>query len=176
MLTNCEKNTALGVLIRSCSTAQLRALKEQIDPYFQLDFISQLPKEVCSSNFLAQSAWKKHTQRIQITMKVLNYLSPADLVRVSSTCRAWRSLSEDAVLWRQKFPEHQAWPPKSSLINNNNNNHNNEEKCGNLEGCSSSVRIFNIVHEEFDDGMQNNVIYSLWFYYLTILLWYSYLK
>lgn len=91
VLSSNEKNLALGAITKTCNITQLRALKEQIDPHFQRDFISQLPKE--------------------ITMKVLNYLSAADLVQASATCHSWRTLCEDVVLWRQKFPDHHLWPP-----------------------------------------------------------------
>ena len=56
-----------------------------IEPQFQRDFISLLPKE--------------------LALYVLAFLSPRDLTRAAQTCRCWRILAEDNLLWREKCRE-----------------------------------------------------------------------
>ena len=56
-----------------------------IEPQFQRDFISLLPKE--------------------LALYVLSFLHPRDLLRAAQTCRTWRILAEDNLLWREKFRE-----------------------------------------------------------------------
>jgi hypothetical protein len=56
-----------------------------IEPQFQRDFISLLPKE--------------------LALYVLSFLTPRDLTRAAQTCRCWRVLAEDNLLWREKCRE-----------------------------------------------------------------------
>ena len=56
-----------------------------IEPQFQRDFISLLPKE--------------------LALYVLSFLAPRDLTRAAQTCRCWRILAEDNLLWREKCRE-----------------------------------------------------------------------
>lgn len=56
-----------------------------IEPQFQRDFISLLPKE--------------------LALYVLGFLGPRDLTRAAQTCRCWRILAEDNLLWREKCRE-----------------------------------------------------------------------
>ncbi|KAL5013002.1 hypothetical protein ScPMuIL_011553 [Solemya velum] len=56
-----------------------------IEPQFQRDFISLLPKE--------------------LALYVLSFLDPKDLLRAAQTCRYWRILAEDNLLWREKCRE-----------------------------------------------------------------------
>ena len=56
-----------------------------IEPQFQRDFISLLPKE--------------------LALYVLSFLTPRDLTRAAQTCRCWRILAEDNLLWREKCRE-----------------------------------------------------------------------
>uniref|UniRef100_A0A5S6QI85 F-box domain-containing protein n=1 Tax=Trichuris muris TaxID=70415 RepID=A0A5S6QI85_TRIMR len=79
--TSSEKIRALGRLVKSCSLIQLRELHRTIEPYFQRDFISHLPKE--------------------IALYILSFLSPTDLVTASMTCRYWKLLSDSSFLWRR---------------------------------------------------------------------------
>ncbi|KHJ46999.1 hypothetical protein D918_02544 [Trichuris suis] len=51
--TNSDKIRALGRLVKNCSLIQLRELHKTIEPYFQRDFISHLPKEVSAASCLA---------------------------------------------------------------------------------------------------------------------------
>lgn len=53
-----------------------------IEPQFQRDFISLLPKE--------------------LALTVLSFLEPRDLLRAAQTCRNWRFLAEDNLLWKEK--------------------------------------------------------------------------
>lgn len=56
-----------------------------IEPQFQRDFISLLPKE--------------------LALQVLSYLEPKDLLRAAQTCRSWRFLADDNLLWKEKCKE-----------------------------------------------------------------------
>ena len=56
-----------------------------IEPQFQRDFISLLPKE--------------------LALYTLSFLEPRDLLRAAQTCRYWRILAEDNLLWREKCRE-----------------------------------------------------------------------
>ncbi|VDO98350.1 unnamed protein product [Soboliphyme baturini] len=80
-----EKMRALSQLIERCSLSQIRHLQKTIEPYFQRDFISLLPKE--------------------LALAVLSFLSPRDLLNAALTCRYWRVLAEDLLLWREKCEE-----------------------------------------------------------------------
>lgn len=53
-----------------------------IEPQFQRDFISLLPKE--------------------LALQVLSFLEPKDLLRAAQTCRSWRFLADDNLLWKEK--------------------------------------------------------------------------
>ena len=41
----------------------------------------------------------------QLALYVLSFLSPRDLLRAAQTCRYWRVLAEDNLLWREKCRE-----------------------------------------------------------------------
>ena len=68
-----------------CSTFQVRHMMSVIEPQFQRDFISLLPKE--------------------LALYVLSFLKPRDLLNAAQTCRYWRILAEDNLLWREKCRE-----------------------------------------------------------------------
>ena len=57
-------------------------MMQVIEPQFQRDFISLLPKE--------------------LALAVLAFLEPRDLLRAAQTCRSWRFLADDNLLWREK--------------------------------------------------------------------------
>ena len=57
-------------------------MMQVIEPQFQRDFISLLPRE--------------------LALCVLAFLEPRDLVRAAQTCRSWRFLAEDNLLWKEK--------------------------------------------------------------------------
>lgn len=85
--TNTERQAALEALVMSeiCDIQQLRFLLALIEPQLQRDFISLLPKE--------------------LSLYVLSFLDPKDLLRAAQTCRYWRILCEDNLLWREKCKE-----------------------------------------------------------------------
>lgn len=84
---NNERLIALENLVSSeiCEIQQIRFLLTLIEPQLQRDFISLLPKE--------------------LALYVLSYLEPNDLLRAAQTCRYWRILCEDNLLWREKCRE-----------------------------------------------------------------------
>ncbi|VBB28166.1 unnamed protein product [Acanthocheilonema viteae] len=80
-----DQMDALTDLVGECSLDHIRHLRSVIEPFFQKDFIKELPKE--------------------IALHVMCFLSPADIARISLTCRYWRNLAEDNRLWRKKCEE-----------------------------------------------------------------------
>ncbi|RWS07746.1 F-box/WD repeat-containing protein 7-like isoform X1 [Dinothrombium tinctorium] len=85
--SNCERLAALDALVSSeiCDIQQIRYLLSLIEPQLQRDFISLLPKE--------------------LSLYVLAFLEPKDLLKAAQTCRYWRILCEDNLLWREKCLE-----------------------------------------------------------------------
>ncbi|XP_059153264.1 F-box/WD repeat-containing protein 7-like [Physella acuta] len=82
---NAERMMAVDELINLCDPTQVRHIMQVIEPQFQRDFISLLPKE--------------------LALYVLSFLEPKDLLRAAQTCRYWRVLAEDNLLWREKCRE-----------------------------------------------------------------------
>ncbi|XP_035508650.1 F-box/WD repeat-containing protein 7-like [Morone saxatilis] len=80
-----ERLLALDELIDRCETSQVKHMMQVIEPQFQRDFISLLPKE--------------------LALYVLTFLAPKDLLQAAQTCRYWRILAEDNLLWREKCRE-----------------------------------------------------------------------
>lgn len=80
-----ERLLALDELIDRCETIQVKHMMQVIKPQFQRDFISLLPKE--------------------LALYVLTFLAPRDLLQAAQTCRYWRILAEDNLLWREKCRE-----------------------------------------------------------------------
>lgn len=80
--TNAERLVAVDKLIEQCEPTQVRYMMKVIEPQFQRDFISLLPKE--------------------LALHVLSYLEPKDLLRAAQTCRSWRFLADDNLLWKEK--------------------------------------------------------------------------
>ena len=83
--SNAERLLAIDQLIELCEPTQVRHMMAVIEPQFQRDFISLLPKE--------------------LALYVLSFLTPRDLTRAAQTCRCWRILAEDNLLWREKCRE-----------------------------------------------------------------------
>lgn len=83
--SNAERILAINELIETCEPTQVRHMMQVIEPQFQRDFISLLPRE--------------------LALNVLSYLEPKDLLRASETCRSWRFLAEDNLLWKEKCKE-----------------------------------------------------------------------
>lgn len=76
---------AINELIARCEPTQVRHMMQVIEPQFQRDFISLLPKE--------------------LALSVLSFLEPRDLLRAAQTCKSWRFLAEDNLLWKEKCRE-----------------------------------------------------------------------
>ncbi|KAG9344055.1 hypothetical protein JZ751_012533, partial [Albula glossodonta] len=94
-----EKLLALDELIDSCEPTQVKHMMQVIEPQFQRDFISLLPKE--------------------LALYVLSFLEPKDLLQAAQTCRYWRNLAEDNLLWREKCREEgidEPLPPKRRKV------------------------------------------------------------
>lgn len=85
--TNTERMSALESLVTNgtCDGQQIRFLLSLIEPQLQRDFVSLLPKE--------------------LALYVLSFLDPKDLLQAAQTCRYWRILCEDNLLWREKCRE-----------------------------------------------------------------------
>lgn len=60
-------------------------MMQVIEPQFQRDFISLLPRE--------------------LALSVLSCLEPRDLLRAAQTCKSWRFLAGDNLLWKEKCRE-----------------------------------------------------------------------
>lgn len=58
---------AIDWLVEACQPVQVRHMMQLIEPQFQRDFISLLPKE--------------------LALHVLSFLEPRDLLRAAQTCR-----------------------------------------------------------------------------------------
>ncbi|CAF1612927.1 unnamed protein product, partial [Adineta ricciae] len=82
-MSNEDRTRATEALIRTCSTniLQLNQIKNQIEPYFQRDFIRDLPRE--------------------LALHVLKYLPANDVARASRTCRSWYETCNDILLWKR---------------------------------------------------------------------------
>ncbi|XP_063698553.1 F-box/WD repeat-containing protein 7 [Culicoides brevitarsis] len=83
--SNAERLLALDRLIEHCEPTQVRHVMKVIEPQFQRDFISLLPRE--------------------LALQVLSYLGPKDLLRAAQTCRSWRYLADDNLMWKAKCKE-----------------------------------------------------------------------
>ena len=70
-----ERLIALNDLIGLCDMSIVRHMMAKIEPHFQRDFISLLPKE--------------------LALYVLSFLEPKDLSNAAKTCRYWRILGDD---------------------------------------------------------------------------------
>lgn len=77
-----ERLVAIDWLIEHCEPTQVRFMMKVIEPQFQRDFISLLPEE--------------------LALQVLSYLTPKDLLRAAQTCKSWRALCDDNLLWKEK--------------------------------------------------------------------------
>lgn len=77
-----ERVIAIDGIIKRCNPDQVRHMMQAIEPLFQRDFISLLPRE--------------------LALTVLGYLEPVDLFRAAQTCRYWRYLTDDKLLWKEK--------------------------------------------------------------------------
>uniref|UniRef100_A0A1I7ZAG2 F-box domain-containing protein n=2 Tax=Steinernema glaseri TaxID=37863 RepID=A0A1I7ZAG2_9BILA len=86
MMPDSVQIEALSGLIEACSMKHVRHIQGKIQPYFQKDFISLLPRETA--------------------LKILQMLAPEDLIRASLTSRQWHELTEDDMLWKKKCKQY----------------------------------------------------------------------
>ena len=70
-----QKKRALDELMERCNPPIIRHVMSSIEPRFQRDFISLLPRE--------------------LAFYVLGFLGPKDLVQAAQTCKYWRILCDD---------------------------------------------------------------------------------
>ena len=140
--TNTERQSALEALVMSeiCDIQQLRFLLALIEPQLQRDFISLLPKE--------------------LSLYVLSFLDPKDLLRAAQTCRYWRILCEDNLLWREKCKEEGLLEDQETIADlfrkrikrrktvavstsrgHNHSNNSSGSSCSSLHSQSQSVGI-----------------------------------
>ena len=70
-----DRKYALEELIEGCEPSLVRHMMETIEPRFQRDFISLLPKE--------------------LALYVLSFLEPKHLLRAAQTCKCWKLLCDD---------------------------------------------------------------------------------
>lgn len=70
-----EKKYALEEIIDTCEPVLVRHMMGTIEPRFQRDFISLLPKE--------------------LALYVLSFLGPKDLLQAAQTCKCWQLLCDD---------------------------------------------------------------------------------
>ncbi|XP_059489521.1 F-box/WD repeat-containing protein 7 [Neocloeon triangulifer] len=92
-----ERRVAIDALIGECYLEDALYMMNKIEPHLQRDFIFLLPKE--------------------LALHVLSFLQPVDLLRAAQTCRYWRILTEDNLLWRGKCKAagiDSPWTPPSS--------------------------------------------------------------
>jgi F-box and WD-40 domain protein 7 len=82
-----------------------------IEPQFQRDFISLLPKE--------------------LALQVLSFLQPKDLLRAAQTCRSWRFLADDNLLWKEKCKH-------AAVIMEPSNDRPKRGRAGNMPPISSA--------------------------------------
>ncbi|KAI6198380.1 F-box domain-containing protein [Aphelenchoides fujianensis] len=80
-----EQLEALESLVSTCQSPQLRHLHALVEPLLQKDFLTLLPREIAGY--------------------IVSFLSPKDLMSAGQTCRRWRTLCEDNLLWREKCAE-----------------------------------------------------------------------
>lgn len=70
-----EKKYALEEIIDTCEPTLVRHMMGTIEPRFQRDFISLLPRE--------------------LALYVLSFLGPKDLLQAAQTCKCWQILCDD---------------------------------------------------------------------------------
>ncbi|XP_037904407.1 F-box/WD repeat-containing protein 7 isoform X2 [Hermetia illucens] len=105
-----ERLVAVDKLIAHCEPTQVRHMMKVIEPQFQRDFISLLPKE--------------------LALQVLSYLDPKDLLRAAQTCRSWRFLCDDNLLWKEKCKQ-------SQIMAGPNSDQPKRGRAGNMPAISS---------------------------------------
>ena len=90
-----DQKDVLLKLIELSHPNVVRYMREVIEPRFQRDFISLLPRE--------------------LALTVLANLNPKDLMSCAQTCKTWRHLADDNLLWSRKCKQEGINGKKTSL-------------------------------------------------------------
>ncbi|CRK97261.1 CLUMA_CG010657, isoform A [Clunio marinus] len=132
--TNAERLVAVDKLIEQCEPTQVRHMMKVIEPQFQRDFISLLPKE--------------------LALHVLSYLAPKDLLRAAQTCRSWRFLADDNLLWKEKCKQ-------SGIITKSSPSFSDKPKrgrTGNMPKIASAWKAAFMRHNTIETNWRSNPI------------------
>jgi len=76
-----NKLDMLEKLISNCNFNELHHVRSIIEPHFKRDFISLLPKE--------------------LSLYIMSLLQPRDLFVAAKTCKFWREICNDDMLWKK---------------------------------------------------------------------------
>lgn len=131
--TNAERLVACDKLIEQCEPSQVRHMMKVIEPQFQRDFISLLPKE--------------------LALQVLSYLEPKDLLRAAQTCRSWRFLADDNLLWKVKCKQAGIITKSSSLSDKPKRG-----RTGNMPKIASAWKAAFMRHNTIETNWRSNPI------------------
>lgn len=131
--TNAERMVAVDKLIEQCEPTQVRHMMKVIEPQFQRDFISLLPKE--------------------LALHVLSYLEPKDLLRAAQTCRSWRFLADDNLLWKEKCKQ-ACIITKTSLLSEKPK----RGRTGNMPRIASAWKAAFMRHNTIETNWRSNPI------------------
>ncbi|CAO1327629.1 unnamed protein product [Diamesa hyperborea] len=131
--TNAERIWAIDRLIEHCEPTQVRHMMKVIEPQFQRDFISLLPKE--------------------LALQVLSYLDPKDLLRAAQTCRSWRFLADDNLLWKDKCKH-------IGIISKSNTDKPKRGRTGTMPPISSPWKAAYMRHHTIEMNWRSNPVRS----------------
>jgi F-box and WD-40 domain protein 7 len=131
--TNAERLVAVDKLIEQCEPTQVRHMMKVIEPQFQRDFISLLPKE--------------------LALHVLSYLEPKDLLRAAQTCRSWRFLADDNLLWKEKCKV-------ATIISDSHPDKPKRGRTGNMPKIASPWKAAYMRHHTIEMNWRTNQIRS----------------
>lgn len=129
--TNAERLVAVDKLIEQCEPSQVRYMMKVIEPQFQRDFISLLPKE--------------------LALHVLSYLEPKDLLRAAQTCRSWRFLADDNLLWKEKSKS-------AGIISETHPDKPKRGRTGNMPKIASAWKAAYMRHHTIEMNWRTNPI------------------
>lgn len=132
--TNAERLVAVDKLIEQCEPTQVRYMMKVIEPQFQRDFISLLPKE--------------------LALHVLSYLDPKDLLRSAQTCRSWRFLADDNLLWKEKCKQAGIISKATALLSDKPK----RGRTGNMPKIASAWKAAYMRHHTIETNWRSNEI------------------
>lgn len=132
--TNAERLHAVDKLIEQCEPTQVRFMMKIIEPQFQRDFISLLPKE--------------------LALHVLSYLEPKDLLRAAQTCNSWRFLADDNLLWKDKCKQAGIITKASSSLSDKPK----RGRTGNMPKIASAWKAAFMRHNTIETNWRSNPI------------------